>query len=199
MIRDLWFIAQITWNQLKAISARPPPASHHLGMSASYQQGQGRNPKGRPVHGPCEWCGAALHDMDRCYSKDPENLKKFPTHNWPNGVPPESILRKYHKEFPQNEARNMVKASRQAHMQKQAPPAMLQQSANVAWTAPDIYSAVPASASTSTSAPHLPPLWICMQWPGNGPDVILFRNLKIWPLPSKLCLQGLQMEETRRN
>jgi hypothetical protein len=91
--------------------------------------------------------------MDRCYSKDPENVKKFPAHKWPNGVPPEIILRKYQKKFPQNEARNMVKASMQAQMQKQAPPAMQQQSANVAWTAPDIYSAVPASASTSTLAP----------------------------------------------
>jgi hypothetical protein len=96
VIRDLWFIAQITWNQLKSIAARPPPSSHHLGMSASTQQGRGQRPKRR---GPCDWCGAPGHDMDRCYSKDPENLKKFPASNWINGVPPNYISKKYSKEM----------------------------------------------------------------------------------------------------
>jgi hypothetical protein len=41
-IRSLWYIAQITYNELKINAARPPLVIHHLGMSAYNHQGQGR-------------------------------------------------------------------------------------------------------------------------------------------------------------
>jgi hypothetical protein len=149
MIRYLWFIAQITCNPLKVISARPPPASHHLGMSASYQQGQGKNPSAynKPAV-TCEWCGAPHHDMEKCYSRDTTNIRKYPSPNWINGEPPEFILKKYCKNSSKNEAQNMIKASRQARFKRPVTPAKHQ--ANVAWTSPHIYSPVPASTSTPT-------------------------------------------------
>jgi hypothetical protein len=108
MIRDLWFIAQITCNQLKVISARPPPASHHLGMSASYQQGQGSPPQDQGPPFPCEnstakcdWCGGP-HMGDECFRKDPCNVLRFPLPEWPGGIPPASILAKYRKPHPRN-------------------------------------------------------------------------------------------------
>ena len=86
--------------------------------------------------------------MERCYSKDPENLKKFPSGAWVNGAPPDYITKRYCKKMSQNDARNMCKIGNTSVKQEAAPPATYQQSAHVAWTSPDIYSAVPADAST---------------------------------------------------
>jgi hypothetical protein len=81
--------------------------------------------------------------MERCYSRDPANLKKYPNRQWVNGEPPESIKRRYFKKHSQVEARNLLNGQ-----QRPASPATHQ--ANVAWTPPPIYSAVPGVASTSS-------------------------------------------------
>jgi hypothetical protein len=156
-IRQIWFIAQITWKQLKANQARSPPPTHHLGMSASYQQGQGQNSQGK--FGPCLWCDGQHHTIERCYAKDTANIKKYPSKQWLNGVPPQGVLKKYYKNFSQAEARGLMKILAQARA-KCAPTV---HQANVAWTPspswtpPDIYSAVPAATSTCVTAPPQPP------------------------------------------
>jgi hypothetical protein len=45
--------------------------------------------------GPCGWCKAPSHDSDRCWSKDPANLKLYPSPSWFGGIPPRYILEKY--------------------------------------------------------------------------------------------------------
>jgi hypothetical protein len=74
-IRDLWYIGEITYNQLKVVGARPPPATHHLGMYASNQQGQEKpsSAYNKPSV-KCDWCEALHHDIDHCFSKDITNI-----------------------------------------------------------------------------------------------------------------------------
>jgi hypothetical protein len=106
-IRDLWYIAQITCNQLKVVAARPRPATHHLGMNAA-NQGQGSPPQDQgppfPCRTPtakCDGCGGP-HMGDECFKKDPCNVLSFPLPEWPGGIPPASILAKYRKPHPRN-------------------------------------------------------------------------------------------------
>jgi hypothetical protein len=109
-IKDLWFIAQITWKQLKVLQARAPPPSHHLGMSASAD---------RWPAVICEWCGAPHHDMDQCYSKDITNIQRHPQPNW-RGVIPQSTLDKYTHNLSREEAHNNVAQARQARQARQS-------------------------------------------------------------------------------
>jgi hypothetical protein len=46
----------------------------------------------------CDWCGAPNHDIERCYLRDPENLKKYPIRSWVNGQPPENFMRRYNQQ-----------------------------------------------------------------------------------------------------
>jgi hypothetical protein len=94
--------------------------------------------------------------LDRCYSRDPENVKKYPQRHWVNGVPPDSVTRRYGKKYSQNGARNLRKSDYNSVKQASAPP-VTHQSANVAWTPTPIYSAVPGGASTSSAQnPSIP-------------------------------------------
>ena len=54
--------------------------------------------------GPCDWCRAPSHDSDRCWSKDPKNLKKYPSPYWTSEIPPPIISRKYCKMMTKEEA-----------------------------------------------------------------------------------------------
>jgi hypothetical protein len=100
-ISQMWFIAQITWNQIKAVKARNSPPSQHLGMSASCQQGQRKSPSDyNNPHEPCDWCGGP-HLESRCFAKDPENVWKWPQRCWVKGPPP-SILKRFSVALPRD-------------------------------------------------------------------------------------------------
>jgi hypothetical protein len=133
-INQMWYIAQITWKQIKAVEARTPSPSQHLGMSA-----QG------PKFGPCLWCTKPGHSSDRCYAKDPANLTKLPRSTWVNSEAPEYMKARYNKKFTQEEATKMAHQStpRQHHQ------------ASVAWAPPPIYTAVPSQDQASTSTTHI--------------------------------------------
>ncbi len=132
----MWYIAQITWKQIKAVKARTPSPSQHLGMSAQEPR---RNLQ-------CLWCTQPGHSIDRCYAKDPENVTRFPHSSWVNGEDPKFVKLKYNKMHTQEEARNMVN-------RLSKPSLAHYHQASLASTTPHIYTAVTNNnqATTSTS------------------------------------------------
>jgi hypothetical protein len=137
-ILQLWHIAQVTWNQIKVTNARTPPTSQHLGMATQLQATSKRQ---------CLWCTGIGHSSDKCYARNPDNLKLFPNHRWPNGEVPNYMTLKFNKKYTQEEAQKMVRET------PPRAPAQYHQ-ASLAWTPPPIFTADPgdnnASSSTNT-------------------------------------------------
>jgi hypothetical protein len=129
-ISQMWFVAQVTWKQIKAEQATPAP-SQHLGMAA-----QG------PPSRTCIWCTAPGHIAERCFAKDPDNMTKYPQQRWNNNGPSESMKRRYNRKMTQKEATDLYKGS------GTSTPYASHQVA-LAWTPPPIYTAVPVSTLQS--------------------------------------------------
>jgi hypothetical protein len=53
----------------------------------------------------CLWCTGIGHSSERCYARDPANLKLFPNKNWTNGEVPNYFKIRFYKKFTQEEAK----------------------------------------------------------------------------------------------
>jgi hypothetical protein len=95
-IIHLLYIAQVTWNQITYVIARSPTTRKDSVVSIQLQK-------------PCLWCTGIAHSSDKCYAKDPANLKLFPNHRWPNGEAPNYFKLRFNKKFTQEEAQKMNK------------------------------------------------------------------------------------------
>jgi hypothetical protein len=61
-------------------------------------RGNIRTPPDSKFRAPCTWCGIPGHNEERCFSKDPSNLTRFPPRNgWntPDGKPPLTHIEKH--------------------------------------------------------------------------------------------------------
>jgi hypothetical protein len=57
----------------------------------------------------CLWCTGIGHSSERCYARDPANLKLFPNKNWLNGEVPNYFELRFNKKLTQKEAQKMVR------------------------------------------------------------------------------------------
>jgi hypothetical protein len=95
-IIHLLYIAQVTWNQITYAIARSPTTRKDSVVSIQLQR-------------PCLWCTGIAHSSDKCYARDPANLKLFPNKNWPSGEVPNYFKLRFNKKFTQEEAQKMVR------------------------------------------------------------------------------------------
>jgi hypothetical protein len=56
----------------------------------------------------CLWCTMIGHSSDKCYARDPDNLKLFPNRRW-KGKEPDHMTLKFNKKYTQEEAQKMVR------------------------------------------------------------------------------------------
>jgi hypothetical protein len=61
-----------------------------------------------PMKKQCLWCTMIGHSSDKCYARDPDNLKLFPNRRW-HGKEPDHMTLKFNKKYTQEEAQKMIR------------------------------------------------------------------------------------------
>jgi hypothetical protein len=140
-IQRMWHDVQVIYNQLLLNTPTHVPAmTAHTG---NWQQDN--NSVTAHAHTghlqKCMWCGSLGHKLTHCYSRDIDNMYKYPLSTWEGKGPPDHVKLKFNTNQPQNPA--MILIHNQKARSESANVASVSTRAHPIWT--------PASALASTS------------------------------------------------